>query len=135
MNENHLTVVPVLSKSGEYLGSIALSNLMEKIGSISSITEEGSIIVLEVNFQDYSLAQIAQIVEGNNARILSVILNNNPELGTIDVTIKVNKTDVSGIMQTFGRYNYFIKSSFQINSDYTEDLKSRYEALMNFLKH
>lgn len=134
MNENRLTIIPVLDAQGNYLGAIALSNLMEKIGSISSITEPGSILVLEVSYQDYSLAQIAQIVEGNNARVLSVFLNNNPESGTIDVTLKINKTDVSGILQTFQRYNYFIKSAFQINNDYFEDLKNRYEGLMNYLK-
>ncbi|MBX7093562.1 MAG: CBS domain-containing protein [Flavobacteriales bacterium] len=134
MNENRLSIVPVLNKDKHYLGVISMSNLMEKIGSVSSITEPGSVLILEVNYQDYSLSQIAQIVEGNNARILSVFLNNNPENGTIDVTLKINKTDVSGILQTFQRYNYFIKSAFQVDSDYFDDLKTRYDALMNYLK-
>lgn len=134
MNENRLSIVPVLDEAGGYLGSIAISTLMETIGSISSITESGSVMVLEVPYQDYSLSQIAQIVEGNNARILSVFLNNNPETGAIDVTIKINKTDVAGIIQTFQRYKYQIKSTFQINTDYLEDLKNRYDGLMNYLK-
>lgn len=134
MSENRLTIIPVLDEEGNYLGVIAMSNLMEKIASISSMTEPGSVLILEVANNDYSLAQIAQIVEGNNASILSVFLNKNPETATTDVTLKINKKDISGIIQTFQRYKYFIKSAFQINTDYTEDLKSRYEALMNYLR-
>lgn len=134
MNENRLSIVPVLDEEGNYLGSIAINNLMETIGSISSITENGCVMVLEVPYQDYSLSQIAQIVEGNNARILSVFLNSNPETGALDVTLKINKTDVAGIIQTFQRYKYQIKSTFQINKDYLEDLKNRYDGLMNYLK-
>jgi acetoin utilization protein AcuB len=134
MNENRLSIIPVLNAEGTYLGSISMTNLLDKIGSFSSITEPGSVLVLEVNHSDYSLSQIAQIVEGNNARILSVFLNNNPETGTLDVTLKINKTDISGVLQTFQRYNYFIKSAFQVDTSYFEDLKNRYDALINYLK-
>lgn len=134
LNEYHLTIVPVLDSTGAYMGSIALNNLMETIASISGITEPGSVLVLEVPYQDYSLSQIAQIVEGNNARILSVFVNNNQDGTSMDVTLKINKTDISGIIQTFQRYKYFIKSMFQISTDYMEDLKNRYDGLMNYLK-
>ncbi len=133
LSENRLTVIPVLNSENRYLGAISLTNLMEKIASISSITYPGSVLVLEMNYADYSLAQIAQIVEGNNARILSVFMNSN-ENGTLDVTVKINKTDVASILETFQRYNYFIKSAFQIDSDYIEDLRNRYEGLMHYLK-
>ncbi|MFZ5553205.1 MAG: CBS domain-containing protein [Bacteroidota bacterium] len=134
LSENRLSVIPVLDNEGKFLGSISLTHLMEKIASISAFTDPGSILVLEVSMSDYSLSQIAQIVESNNARILSVFVNNNFEAGTLDVTVKINKTDISPVIQTFQRYKYFIKSSFQIDSNYMEDLKSRYEALMKYLK-
>ncbi|MFN3341704.1 MAG: CBS domain-containing protein [Flavobacteriales bacterium] len=134
MNENRLSIIPVLDVNGNYMGAISMTNLMDKIGSFSSITEPGSVLVLEVSNQDYSLSQIAQIVEGNDAKVLSVFLNNNPENGTYDVTLKINKTDISGVLQTFQRYNYFIKSAFQVDASYFDDLKSRYDALMNYLK-
>jgi acetoin utilization protein AcuB len=63
MNENRLSIIPVLNAEGTYLGSISMTNLLDKIGSFSSITEPGSVLVLEVNHSDYSLSQIAQIVE------------------------------------------------------------------------
>lgn len=134
VHENHLTVIPVLDNEGNYLGAISLNNLLKNIAAISSISQDGSVLILEVNYFDYSLAQIAQIVESNNARILSVFTHNHPENSTIDVTIKINKTDVSSILQTFARYNIHVKSGFQIDNTYLEDLKKRYESLMNFLK-
>lgn len=134
VHENHLTIIPVLNSDGNYLGAISLNNLLENIASISSISQDGSVLVLEVNYFDYSLAQIAQIVESNNARILSVFTHNHHENSTIDVTLKINKTDISSILQTFARYNIHIKSAFQIDNTYLDDLKTRYEALMNFLK-
>ena len=52
VHENHLTIIPVLNSEGDYLGAISLNNLLENIASISSISENGSVLILEVNYFD-----------------------------------------------------------------------------------
>jgi hypothetical protein len=49
------------------------------------------------------------------------------------VTLKINQTELSRITRTFERYDYVIKASYQ-TTDELDDIRERYEALMNFLK-
>lgn len=134
MSEANLSVIPVLDEEGKYLGSIAMSNLIEKMATITAANEPGSILVLEVDPANYSLSEIAQIVEGNSAKVLSLFVYRDSDSGMLDITLKINKTDIGGVVQTFQRYKYFIKSNFQVDQQYFDDLKSKYEAFMNFLK-
>jgi len=90
-------------------------------------------LILEVNTVDYSMAQIAQIVESNNARILSSYILSNPDSTKLDVTLKINQLDLTSIIRTFERYDYIVKASFQYGMG-DEDLNWRYDALMNFMK-
>lgn len=133
ISDEHLSVLPVINNEGLYTGSISVNNIIEKLSTMAAVNEPGSVLILEVRPNDYSLSQIAQIVESNDTRILSAHIANNFE-GNLDVTLKMNRSEVNGVIQTFQRYGYVIKSSFQINNFYQEDLKNRFDSLMNFLK-
>lgn len=133
ISDDHLSILPVLNDEGLYVGAISVNNIVEKLSNVAAVNEPGSILILEIRSHDYSLAQIAQIVESNDARILSVHIASNYE-GTLDVTLKINRPEINGVIQTFQRYGYVIKSNFQINNFYQDDLKNRFESLMNYLK-
>lgn len=127
-----LTVLPVLDENENYLGLIPLTGLLQQFSILAATREPGGIIVLEMNELDYSLSQIAQIVEGNDGKILSCYLNSLPESTRIEVTVKVNKTDISGILQTFNRYNYTVRASFH-QSEFSDDMKNRFDSFMNYI--
>ncbi|MCX6245760.1 MAG: CBS domain-containing protein [Bacteroidetes bacterium] len=127
-----LDLLPVLDDKGHYIGSITLAGLIHHISGLMALDNPGGIIILEINEKDYLLTEIAQIVESNDARILSMYITTYPDSTRLDVTLKVNKIDVGAILQTFVRYNYIIKASFSEDT-YTESLKERFDSLMNYL--
>ena len=133
ISENKISVLPVLDEKEKYLGCTNVYHLLTVIANTGSIKESGGIIVLEMNMVDYSMAQIAQIVESNNGKILSSYIMSTPDSTKLEVTLKINETELTRIMRTFERYDYVIKASYQANSD-DDDIQDRYEALMNFLK-
>ncbi len=133
MSEFKLSVLPILDEQETYLGCTSIYQLMTELANTGSIKEMGSILVLEVNVVDYSLAQIAQIVESNNARILSSFILSNPESTKLDITLKINELDLTRIIRTFERYEYNVKASYT-NGLGEDDMQWRYDALMNFLK-
>jgi CBS domain-containing protein len=133
LSEHHISVLPILDENEKYLGCTTVYHLLTIIANTGSIKESGGIIVLEVNNKDYSMAQIAQIVESNNARILSSYIMSNADSNKLEVTLKINQIELTRIMRTFERYDYVIKASFQ-KSQGDEDIQHRYDALMNFLK-
>lgn len=128
-----LTLVPVLDEKGNYLGCITLARIVALMADMASVKQPGGIIVLEVSDHDYSLSEIARIVESNDAKVLSSYITSFPESTRLEVTIKVNRIDLSSIIQTFNRYNYSITASFSEESQWDELLNSRYESLMNYL--
>ena len=127
-----LTVLPVLDEKQNYVGLIALTSLLQQFAILAATREPGGIIVLEMNVHDYSLSQIAQIVEGNDGKILSCYVNSLSDSTKIEVTLKINKEDISGILQTFYRYNYTVKASFH-QSQFSDDLKNRFDSFMNYI--
>ncbi len=131
--EHSLTLVPVVDDKNNYLGCITLERLTKSFAKISSVGQPGGIIVVEVNAHDYSLSQISQIVESNDAKVLCSYLSAHEDSNKFDVTIKVNKIDISGIIQTFNRYDYIIKWYFSEESRYDDLLDSRYQSLMKYL--
>jgi acetoin utilization protein AcuB len=130
--DHRITVVPILYENNEYAGCTDLLYLMSQITAINSIKEVGGILVLEMNQHDYSMTEIARIIEENNAKILSSYITSVPDSTQIEVTVKINTTDLDRIIQTFNRYDYTIKASYQ-KGRFHEDLKKRYDELMNYL--
>jgi signal-transduction protein with cAMP-binding, CBS, and nucleotidyltransferase domain len=128
-----LTVVPVLDHHNKFLGVVQMADLLHYFSKLSAIEKPGGIIVLEISQSDYSMTEISQIVESNDAKILSMYVNTLADSTKLEVTLKLNITDLTSIIQTFNRYEYSIKASF-MEFDEQEDLYSdRYDSFMRFL--
>ncbi len=128
-----LTVIPVLDDKKNYIGLIGQNDLLSQFASLTAVKAPGGLIVLEMNHHDYSLSQIAQIVESNNARILSMYITNIEESTIMEVTLKINNSDLTSILKTFDRYNYHIKASFMDDENPDSFYQNRYEQFMRYL--
>ncbi len=128
-----LTLIPVLDREDNYVGSISLQDIIKYFSKLISSDNPGAIIVLEVSVHDYQLSQIAQIVESNNAKILTLYIDNNPDSSKMNVIIKVNVTEITSIIRTFERYDYTIKATFSEETELNELYKNRYELFMRLL--
>ena len=126
-------MIPVLNGTSHYLGLITLTSMIGHLRTITAIGEPGGIIILEINEKDYCASEIVQIVESNDTRILSLFLTSDQNSTRMDVTLKLNVTNIGPILQTFYRYNYQVKASWSDQDSYTDELKDRYDALMNYL--
>ncbi len=128
----HLSIVPVLDYNKNYLGVISVHSLLEYTAEIFAVKEPGGIIVLEIGNRNNSLSHMAQIVEADNAQILSSYVQAFPDSTKLEVTLKINKTELSAITASFERYNYDVKAVF--NSTTTDSgTEDRYNSLMNYL--
>ncbi len=130
--EHKLSVIPILDNNEKYIGCSSIYHIATLIANTGSIKENGGIIVLEVNSVDYSMAQIAQIVEGNNAKILSSYIMSPSDSNKLEVTLKINRVELTSIIRTFERYDYVIKASYQ-KSQSDDDVQFKYDALINYL--
>jgi CBS domain-containing protein len=128
-----LSVVPVLDSNNHFKGVITTSELIRYLAGISSMDQPGGIIVLELIERDYSLTQIAQIVESNNVKILSMYITSPSESTKLEVTLKVNTGDLVSIIRTFERYNYEVKTWVTTNDSMDRFYSERFDILMKYL--
>lgn len=132
-SELQLSVVPVLDQESRYQGLVTVQDLLHYFADVSALKQPGGIIVLEINSVDYSMTEIAQIVESNDAKILSSYITSSTNSTKMEVTLKINHKELTSIIQTFIRYNYVIKASFMDENDLNSLYENRYESFMKYL--
>jgi acetoin utilization protein AcuB len=128
-----LSLVPVLDFNKNYLGVITIVDLLHYFAELSALRNPGGIIVLELNSNDFSMSQIVQIVEGNGAKILGSFITSHSDSLKIELTLKVNVTDLTSINQTLNRYNYNVLGSYMKHDDEEDLLDDRFNLLMKYI--
>lgn len=132
ISEQSLTLFPIIDENNNYLGCITLTSLFKNYVNCAAFSQPGSIVVLEMDKKNYSLAEIARIVESENKVILSSLLSSNGESNRLEITLKLNSTQIQNLLSTFERFGYDIKATFD-EEDVKDTLKNRYESLMTYL--
>lgn len=129
-SQNHC-LVTVLNKQHDYQGVLTKQDILEALNETLG-NEEGSIIVLELGARDNALSHVARIIESENTSILSTAVRQIPDSARLEMTIKVNKTNIAAVVASLWRNDYVVKATFRDGSD-ESDIQSRYELLMNYL--
>lgn len=129
--KNHSNVVPVLDENNLYLGYYELEDIVKFFHETPFLKEQGGIIVVEKSITDYSMSQVAQIVESNNGKLLGMFVS-QADANKIQITIKIALGGMNDIIQSFRRYNYEIISEHQ-EDNYLNTLKERSDYLDKYL--
>lgn len=127
-----LSVVPVCDEQRNYKGSISTKKIINVFSKQSGFNSSGAIITLLVNDFDYQLSQIAQIIESNDAKILSLYSENLESNNQLKLTIKISDGKLGAVLQTFSRYDYTVQDVFS-DDEINNQSKQRYDHLMKYL--
>ena len=129
--KNHANLVPVLNNENHYVGYYEIEDILTFFHQTTFLKEQGSIIKVRKGLVDYSMSQITQIVESNNAKLLGLFISDSDN-DTVEVTLKITTGAINEIIQTFRRYNYEITSE-HYEDDYINNLKERSDYLDRYL--
>jgi len=132
VNENGLTLIPVVAADAEYTGAIIATDLLKHLGRVCGANDVGGIIVLEMEKVSFSFTEISKLVETNDAQIIQLNTYSDAPSGNFYVTLRINKAEISDIVATFQRYEYQVKYYFG-EELYENELRSNYDHLMNYL--
>lgn len=122
----------VVDLDSKFLGIISKGMVLNRLSRSISVEQEGAIILLEMAATQYSSSQIAQIVEGENAQILGLWLEQIPDSGRIRASVKVNTHSAERIISSLLRFKYEVITSFG-DDDYKERVERRYQAFIKYL--
>ncbi|OGS72161.1 MAG: hypothetical protein A3F91_03160 [Flavobacteria bacterium RIFCSPLOWO2_12_FULL_35_11] len=128
-NETNLT--PVINDKKEYLGYCDLVDILHVYNNTPFLKNEGTVLGIEKNVNEYSFSEICQIVESNNGSVLGIFISETDPT-SVKITLKFFAQDVNEIIQSFRRYNYKVLSKHK-EDFYLKDLKERSNYLQKYL--
>jgi CBS domain-containing protein len=132
-SEHRLQLVAVVDETSQYQGVITVQDAMAFFAQSAAVQMPGGILVLYMNFADYSLAEISRLIEENRVKILSSLVKEDPhDPGKIRLTLKLNQTDLSRTVATLERFGYKIIGRYQETEPLTGN-KERLEMLLRYL--
>jgi acetoin utilization protein AcuB len=131
--DNKLQMVAVLNDDQQYNGVITVQDTLTSFAQTAAVQMPGAIIVLCMNYIDYSLAEISRLIEENHAKILSSIIKEDPlDAGKIRLTLKINQSDMSRIVATLERFGYKVIGRYQETKP-VENERERIDMLLRYL--
>ena len=126
-------LVAIIDGNGEFLGVSRHEDTMKAFSNTLAVQGQGGIIVLEMRFMDYSMAEISRLVESDDAKILGAYLSqDHKDPNFVFLTLKINKEDLTTVIATLERFDYRIVAKFH-ESNNTDTEKERLDNLLNFL--
>ncbi|MFC3878948.1 cbs domain containing protein [Algoriphagus namhaensis] len=126
-------IVAVTDREGTYLGVVTMEDSLTAFADSLSIQTKGSVLVLSMHMTDYSLAEIARIVETENTKILSSIISSDPfDSSKIKLTLKLDQPELRYIKATLERFGYKIIDHYQEESGVSSE-EDRIGNLLRFL--
>lgn len=134
INEHRLDVLAVLNSASEFIGTASAAELLRQFARDLGIQEAGAILVLALDEQDYSMAEISRLVESNNVKIVSSYYS-SAAYGMVDksrLTLKLNRRDITAVVSTLERFGYTIDAAFASAPIDSID-QERLDALLRYL--
>lgn len=128
---NHTNIMPVLDEENRYVGYYEINDVINFFTETPFLKELGNIIIIEKPVADYSMAQITQIIESNNGKLLGAFISSST-FDEIQITVKIGLGTINEILQTFRRYDYEIISN-HAEDNYLTNLKERSDYLDKYL--
>ncbi|MCG2610795.1 acetoin utilization protein acuB [Flavobacterium sp. SM15] len=129
--KNETNIVPVLDEKNTYLGYYEMEDIIRFFHETPFLREDGGVVVVEKGIRDYSMGEIAQIIESNNSKLLGAFISYS-DINKVQITVKISLGGMNEIIQTFRRYNYEIISEHQEDA-YLNNLRDRSDYLDKYL--
>ncbi|SFU02958.1 hypothetical protein SAMN04489724_3438 [Algoriphagus locisalis] len=132
-SEQNSNIVAVLDRDSNYLGIVTMEDSISAFADSLSIKSQGSVVILSMSMTDYSLSEIARIIESENTKVLSSFITTDPlDDSKIKLTLKLDQTELRHIKATLERFGYKIIDHYQEESGVSSE-EDRIGNLLRFL--
>lgn len=128
---NNSNTAFVTNNSNQYIGYVTQYDVMSSLSNTPFFNELGGVLVIKKSANEYSISEISQIVESENAKVLGVFITDYVGSDVV-LAVKINIMRLGTIEASLKRYGYVVLESYHENKD-TDDLQYRYDSLMSYL--
>jgi hypothetical protein len=123
-------VLIVIDADSKYLGTITYSSIIQELQELDIMTSNDSLIELSIPNQRFSMVELIQLIQSENAEIRSFY--KNATLDESRIILILNTRDLRPIIGALEDKDYKIVST--VNEEgYSEILNQRYHHLINYI--
>ena len=133
MTRYGLSLLPVVDERNGYVGALTRDKLVDVLAELCGAEAEGSVIALELLPRDYSLTDVARIVESNQAHVISLLSMQDKDTGRLVVVLKIDLEDASPVIRSFERFNYTVLYHCMERGVVDEELQRRVGELVRYM--
>jgi predicted transcriptional regulator len=128
-----LKALPIVDEQWTFLGIITKQEVLHSLTRMLNLAEFGSVITIELNHSDFTISEIVQIIEIEEAKILGLTVEPpNEENQAFEISIKLNLQDISRISAALRRYGYIVFTGSEAEV-LNEDIENRAGELLRYL--
>lgn len=133
MLQYEMRLLPVVDKEQTFQGFLGKDTVLESLTHMLNLSKFGSVITIELNQRDFTLAEIVHLVESESAKVLGITVE-MPEThtGNFEVSIKLNLKDVSRVAASLRRHDYTVVTDSS-NEIFGMDVETRADELIKYL--
>lgn len=128
--KNDTDILPVIDLQRVYLGYFELDDIIRLFYKTPFLEPNATTLVIEKMSQNFSMSEIAQIIESNNITLLGMYISEKRENST-QITIRIETENINEVIQSLRRYDYEVLSQNE-NDLLIEQLKERSLYLQRF---
>lgn len=129
-----LSVLPVVNFENNYVGTLTRHSIITHLSEMMPIRENGFYLMFTIPIIEYSPTEIVNIIERNEAKLLTLYVNDHHNSSRLDVYVKIQTTDVGSVLSSFEKYKYEVTVLNLEKNDYDDLLQERFDYLLNYLK-
>ncbi|MEC4112873.1 CBS domain-containing protein [Myroides pelagicus] len=130
-SSNDTNILPVVDRHRKLVSLVLKDQVLSFWNETTFIDEPGEYIVVSKKYDTYSLSEITQLVESNNAKLYGILILSREEDYTY-ILLKTNQINTNAILDDLRRHGYIIDSN-NIDDMYRNELKERSNYLNKYM--
>jgi acetoin utilization protein AcuB len=124
-------VIPVLNSQQEFIGVIEKLATYQNFIGLLALHDIGGHLEINLKKKDYSLAEIARIIESEAGKIISLFITSD-ENNEMVLSLKLNISHISAVIGALNRFGYEV-ISYHSTEPINNLEKDRFDLLMKYL--
>ena len=125
-------VVPIINKLEKYQGYLSCDDVFCEFAKYPLFSENGALLIVQINNRSYSMTDVCRIVESNNGKIYGCYISAFIE-DDVQITLKISSENLSSIDETFERYGYNVVLKYY-DDEKEELLKDRFGFFQKYME-
>ena len=130
----NVDILPVISNGNHYEGFVSREQLAEVVQRQINAEELGSILFVQMETRDYTLANVVRLIEVEGAKILGILVQTPDAINQeFRISFKINLQDASRVTESLRRHGYVVTNPTG-EELLDSEIEHRADELLHFLE-